>query len=190
MFRRTAITITATVSENKNASKFVILVNQDMWSLSGKEGQNLIYLLCCIRYFVLYPLFHPVKAVGLGKEPGRPHTWGGQLGHQRLRILECSRGWVPGCEPSCEWVICILPPDFWVPYLPQVHIPHALPLALNPSPSELLTRLSPRHMPSTHHLPPTPHHFPSPTPILTAPSPSSTSPLSHPSAPRWQPQAG
>lgn len=41
---RTAVVIAAIISENKNASKCMLLVNQEMEGVPGKQGKNLIYL--------------------------------------------------------------------------------------------------------------------------------------------------
>ena len=41
----------ADILENKTSSKFVILVNQEMWRLFGKQGQNLSYQLCSMPPF-------------------------------------------------------------------------------------------------------------------------------------------
>ena len=41
----------ADILENKTSSKFVILVNQEMWRLFRKQGQNLTYQLCCMPHF-------------------------------------------------------------------------------------------------------------------------------------------
>ena len=41
----------ADILENKTSSKFVILVNQEMWRLFRKQGHNLTYQLCCMPHY-------------------------------------------------------------------------------------------------------------------------------------------
>lgn len=41
----------ADILENKTSSKFMILVNQEMWRLFGKQGQNLSCQLCSMLPF-------------------------------------------------------------------------------------------------------------------------------------------
>lgn len=135
----------------------MVLVNQEMWSLLGKEGETLTYLLCHIPCSVLYK----PSGWATGQTPHMGRSAGpSTVANPGMWLWVGSRLW------ARLWVGDVCPSSRFLGPLPPPGAYSKRPLHHNPSWAELLTRLS--HATClpflTSSLPP---DFPTPPPLFT-----------------------